>query len=78
MNRMTNYGYEAAKESINESLRKLQTDYLDLMLLHLACQSASGIVKCRKYQSPSLSLTCPGDISVTSSPTTSDSHLSAL
>ena len=31
---MTNYGYEAAKASINESLRKLQTDYLDLMLLH--------------------------------------------
>ncbi len=31
---MTNYGYEAAKESINESLRKLQTDYLYLMLLH--------------------------------------------
>ena len=31
---MTNYGYEAAKASIDESLRKLQTDYLDLMLLH--------------------------------------------
>ena len=30
----TNYGYEAAKASIDESLRKLQTDYLDLMLLH--------------------------------------------
>ena len=31
---MTNYGYEAAKASIDESLRKLGTDYLDLMLLH--------------------------------------------
>lgn len=30
----TNYGYEAAKASIDESLRKLRTDYIDLMLLH--------------------------------------------
>ena len=30
----TNYGYERAKASIDESLRKMQTDYLDLMLLH--------------------------------------------
>ena len=29
-----NYGYEKAKASIDESLRKLGTDYLDLMLLH--------------------------------------------
>lgn len=28
------YGYEACKKSVEESLRKLQTDYLDLMLLH--------------------------------------------
>lgn len=28
------YGYEACKQSIEESLRKLKTDYLDLLLLH--------------------------------------------
>ncbi|MBR1713159.1 MAG: aldo/keto reductase [Alloprevotella sp.] len=31
---ISNYGYEKAKASINESLRLLQTDYIDLMLLH--------------------------------------------
>lgn len=29
-----NYGYEKCKASVEESLKKLQTDYLDLILLH--------------------------------------------
>ncbi|KXT40292.1 aldo/keto reductase [Bacteroides intestinalis] len=31
---ISNYGYEKAKVSIDESLRNLKTDYIDLMLLH--------------------------------------------
>lgn len=29
-----NYGYENCKKSVKESLKKLQTDYIDLVLLH--------------------------------------------
>lgn len=31
---VSNYGYEQAKKSVIESMKKLQTDYIDLMLLH--------------------------------------------
>ena len=31
---ISNGGYEKAKASIDESLRKLKTDYVDLMLVH--------------------------------------------
>ena len=31
---ITNAGYEKAKASIEESLKKLRTDYLDLLLIH--------------------------------------------
>lgn len=31
---ITNGGYEAAKASLKESLRKLKTDYIDLVLIH--------------------------------------------
>lgn len=31
---ISNYCYENARKSIDESLKKLQTDYIDLMLLH--------------------------------------------
>ena len=31
---ITNGGYEKAKESLEESLRKLQTEYIDLVLIH--------------------------------------------
>ena len=31
---ITNYGYEKAKASVEESLEKMKLDYIDLVLLH--------------------------------------------
>ena len=31
---MEHYGYDACKKSVEESLKKLKTDYIDLLLLH--------------------------------------------
>lgn len=31
---ISNYGYEKTKKSLDESMKKLQTDYIDLVLLH--------------------------------------------
>ena len=39
---LEHYGYEAAKASVLESMRKLQTDYLDLCLLHQPFGDAYG------------------------------------
>ena len=36
------YGYENAKKSVEESMRKLKTDYLDLVLLHQPFADAYG------------------------------------
>ena len=36
------YGYENAKKSVMESMRKLKTDYLDLVLLHQPFADAYG------------------------------------
>ncbi len=40
---LEHYGYENAKQSVLESLRKLQTDYLDLVLLHQPFGDAYGV-----------------------------------
>ena len=39
---MEHYGYEAAKDSVLKSMRKLQTDYLDMVLLHQPFSDAYG------------------------------------
>lgn len=42
---ISHYGYEETKKSVMESLRKLQTDYIDLMLLHQAFSDYYGAWK---------------------------------
>lgn len=42
---ITNYGYEKAKQSVEESLEKMQLDYLDLVLLHQPFNDYYGAYK---------------------------------
>lgn len=39
------YGYEVARASVQEFMRKLQTDYLDLVLLHQPFSDAYGALE---------------------------------
>lgn len=39
---VSNYGYDQAKKSVEESLKKLKTDYVDLVLLHQALSDYYG------------------------------------
>ena len=48
---ISNYGYEKAKASIDESLRRLQTDYIDLMLRSTSWRS-SALASCRGQRLP--------------------------
>lgn len=42
---ISNYGYENAKKSVEESLEKMQLDYLDLVLLHQPFKDYHGAYK---------------------------------
>lgn len=42
---ISNYGYENTKKSVEESLRKMQLDYLDLVLLHQPFKDYHGAYK---------------------------------
>ena len=42
---LEHYGYEQAKASVLESMRKLQTDYLDLVLLHQPFSDTYGVYR---------------------------------
>ena len=42
---LSNYGYEKAKASVEESLKKMQLDYIDLVLLHQPFNDYYGAYK---------------------------------
>lgn len=46
---ISNYGYEKAKASVEESLKKMQLDYLDLVLLHQPFKDYHGAYRALIY-----------------------------
>ena len=56
---ISNYGYEKAKASVEESLKKMQLDYIDLVLLHQPFNDYYGAYKALESCKPSRSKCIP-------------------